>query len=268
MFLKEIESRPPEGMMKIAFNKMQESGDAVPEIMHLFRFKKRNTDHLVRFTDEVMRGPSPLSHGVRELIGAFVSTRNQCNFCRCAHVPVAARLLGQEFVDEVLRDLETSRLDAPHKELFRYLDKVTGNSATITEVDVNRLKEVGWSDEAIYDALTVVSLFRFYNTWNNGSGVQSMNTVDYQSSGNRLLSMGYCMDFGWKAVLKVMWVGRKEIRMSDIKGLIQIVFSKLFLPFKACGNGAPEPGGNRAEPVMPSMDMARPTACLRVERNP
>ena len=77
MFLKEIETRPAEGMMQIAFKKMSESGHAVPEIMHLFRFKTRSTDHLVRFTEEVMRGPSPLSHGLRELIGAYVSRKNR-----------------------------------------------------------------------------------------------------------------------------------------------------------------------------------------------
>jgi len=65
MYLKEIETRPPEGVMKLAFAKMDETGHTVPEIMHLFRFKKRNTDHLVRFTEEVMRGPSPLSPGMR-----------------------------------------------------------------------------------------------------------------------------------------------------------------------------------------------------------
>jgi len=56
-------------MMKITFRKLREAGHAVPEIMHLFRFKKRNTNHLDRFTDEVMRGPSRLSRGMRELIG-------------------------------------------------------------------------------------------------------------------------------------------------------------------------------------------------------
>jgi AhpD family alkylhydroperoxidase len=118
MFLKEIEAQPPEGIMKLAFAKMNASGQGIPEILHLFRFKKRGTDHLVRFTEEVMRGPSPLSPGLRELIGAFVSSRNQCHFCHCAHAPVAAKLLGQELVDEVLFDLESSRLDEAHKELL------------------------------------------------------------------------------------------------------------------------------------------------------
>src|SRR5262245_34510605 len=152
MFLKDIESRPPEGVMKIAFKKLREAGQAIPEILHLFRFKKRSTNHLVRFTEEVMRGPSPLSPGLRELIGAFFSSRNQCSLCSCAHAPVAAQLLGQDLVNEVIADFETSRLDAAHKELFRYIAKLATNPAEVTASDIARLKAAGWSDEAIYDA--------------------------------------------------------------------------------------------------------------------
>jgi uncharacterized peroxidase-related enzyme len=183
--------------------------------MHLFRFKKRSTDHLVRFTEQVMRGRSPLSQGLRELIGAFLSSRNQCGFCQCAHAPVAARLLGRELVDEVLADPETSRLDAAHKELFRYVAKLADNPALVTAADISRLKEAGWNEEAIYDTLTVVSLFKFYNTWNNGSGVQMMAAQDYAHSGDRLIQLGYCMDFGFVGAVKMMWKSRREVRFSD-----------------------------------------------------
>jgi uncharacterized peroxidase-related enzyme len=219
MFLKEIESRPPEGMMKIAFRKLREAGHAVPEIMHLFRFKKRSTDHLVRFTEEVMRGPSPLPRGMRELIGAFISTRNQCSFCSCAHVAVAVEYLGQEFVDEVIQDFENSRLDAAHKELFRYLARLAENPAQIAASDIDKLKKAGWREEAIYDALTVASLFKFYNTWNNGSGVRNMRSTDYEHSGQRIITLGYCMDFTLRGILKIMWLGRKEVKFTDVKSL-------------------------------------------------
>lgn len=233
MFLKEIETRPAEGMMKIAFNKLRDGGHAVPEILHLFRFKKRTTDHLVRFTDEVMRGPSPLSRGMRELIGAFVSSRNQCSFCSCAHAPVAAQLLGQELVDEVLSDVETSSLDSAHKELFRYLGKLVESPALTAPADIAKLKQAGWSEEAIYDALTVASLFKFYNTWNNGSGVRNMSPADYLHSGERLVSLGYCMDFNFRQVIKIIWLARKEISYTDLKALV-----KMWL-----GRKAPKYGG-------------------------
>jgi len=227
MFLKEVETHPPAGMMKIAFKKLREAGHAVPDILHLYRFKKHNTDHLVRFTDQVMCGPSPLSRGMRELIGAFVSAKNQCGFCSCAHAPVASQLLGRELVEEVLLDLESSRLDAAHKELFRYLGKLAENPALVAASDVHKVKEAGWSEEAIYDALTVAALFKFYNTWNNGSGVRGMRDNDYAHSGERLITMGYCMDFNVKTVLKVMWVGRKEINYTDLKALIKIIVHKI-----------------------------------------
>ena len=50
----------------------------VPE--DLFAYLPQATQHLARFTQEVMRGPSPLSPGMRELIAAFTSSRNQCPF--------------------------------------------------------------------------------------------------------------------------------------------------------------------------------------------
>src|SRR5262245_7582372 len=242
MFLNDIQRRPAQGMMRIAFKKLRDAGRAVPEILHLFRFKKRSTNHLVRFTDEVMRGPSPLSHGLRELIGAFVSSRNQCGFCSCAHAPVAAELLGRELVEEVLRDPETSRLDAAHKELFRYIAKLAENPALVTADDVHRLKTCGWSDEAIYDALTVASVFKFYNTWNNGAGVRQMETADYAHSGSRLVQLGYCMDFSLLGVLRMMWARRHEITLCDLKELVAI----------ALGRKAPErpPAAAATEPAV------------------
>ena len=228
MYLKEIENRPPEGVMKLTFENLRQSGRAIPEILHLFRFKKRSTDHLVRFTEEVMRGPSPLSPGMRELIGTFVSSRNQCCFCSSAHAPVAAHLLGQDLVNEVLSDFETSRLDPKHKELFRYLAKLADNPAQIGTLDISKLKQVGWTEEAIYDALTVAAVFKFYNTWNNAAGVQEMTPADYLHSGNRLIDVGYCMDFSFKAVLKILWVYRKEITYTDLKELLRILVRKIF----------------------------------------
>jgi hypothetical protein len=48
--------------------------------MHLFAYKPDRTDFLSRFTQGVMRGPSPLPAGFRELIAAFTSRRNDCLF--------------------------------------------------------------------------------------------------------------------------------------------------------------------------------------------
>ena len=80
MFLRDVESNPATGPYAERIAAMLEAGAPVPQILHLFAFKPEATEHLAAFTQAVMRGPSPLSPGVRELIAAFTSRRNDCLF--------------------------------------------------------------------------------------------------------------------------------------------------------------------------------------------
>lgn len=80
MFLPEIENKATPDDYAGPIAQMKAMGVEAPQILHLFRFKPAATGHLARFTQEVMRGPSPLSPGQRELIAAFTSRRNNCPF--------------------------------------------------------------------------------------------------------------------------------------------------------------------------------------------
>lgn len=80
MFLSEVERSEPAGTYAGVISGLQAAGSAVPQIMHLFAYKPDRTTFLSRFTHGVMRGPSPLSPGFRELIAAFTSKRNECPF--------------------------------------------------------------------------------------------------------------------------------------------------------------------------------------------
>lgn len=80
MFLSEVEQRNPAGPYARLINELREADRPVPQIMHLFAYKPEQTDLLSRYTQSVMRGPSPLPAGIRELIAAFTSRRNDCRF--------------------------------------------------------------------------------------------------------------------------------------------------------------------------------------------
>lgn len=58
----------------------KQQGVEPPGIYYLFAGRPAATPHLCNFMHEVMRGPSELSAGERELIAAFVSARNHCVF--------------------------------------------------------------------------------------------------------------------------------------------------------------------------------------------
>lgn len=80
MYLKDVEEKSPEGPFANMIESMKAQSAAYPQIWHLFAFKPDVTQHLAEFTQGVMRAPSPLSPGMRELIAAFTSRRNDCPF--------------------------------------------------------------------------------------------------------------------------------------------------------------------------------------------
>ena len=80
MYLRDVEAKEPEGGYARTIGALRAAGRPVPQIMHLFAYKPDRTEHLSRFTQGVMRGPSPLAPGMRELIAAFTSRRNDCPF--------------------------------------------------------------------------------------------------------------------------------------------------------------------------------------------
>jgi alkylhydroperoxidase family enzyme len=97
----------------------------------------------------------------------------------------------KELVWSVLRDLETSALDEKHKALFRFVDKVNHDSPRITAADMTPLRERGWTDEAIYFAITVCALFNFYNRWIDASGVHALSKEAHEEGGRRSAKHGY-----------------------------------------------------------------------------
>ena len=80
MYLREVEAHDSQSERGQSIRQMRAAGIPVPQIMHLFAFKPERTKHLDRFTQCVMRGPSPLPPGQRELIAALTSKLNQCLF--------------------------------------------------------------------------------------------------------------------------------------------------------------------------------------------
>lgn len=80
MFLPDVEDNPQAGPYKDAIEMMKASSSEYPQIWHLFAFKPGATQHLARFTQEVMREEAPLPPGIRELIAAYTSYENNCPF--------------------------------------------------------------------------------------------------------------------------------------------------------------------------------------------
>ena len=91
----------------------------------------------------------------------------------------------------MLRDLENSSLGEKEKALFRFVDRVNRESPRITPDDMQPLYAAGWSDEAIYFAITVCALFNFYNRWIDATGVHPLSDEAHRDGGKRMATHGY-----------------------------------------------------------------------------
>jgi hypothetical protein len=80
MFLPEVEQNPKPSPYTDSINTMQSNGSEYPQIWHMFAYLPKATTHLARFTQEILRGPGPFSAGIRELIAAYTSYKNECPF--------------------------------------------------------------------------------------------------------------------------------------------------------------------------------------------
>ena len=107
----------------------------------MFAYLPEATQHLARFTQEILRGPAPFSPGHARVDRGvhFVPQRLP------VLTEVARRSCGGTVgqrgagLGRASKDLETSALDEKHKALFRFVDKVNHDSPRITPEDMKPL---------------------------------------------------------------------------------------------------------------------------------
>ena len=191
-YLPGVENNPQPSHCLNLIRTSQSTGRDTWNIWYLFAFRPQMTLHLARFTQEVMREPSPLSPGLRELIAAYTSYVNECEFCTKTHVAVAVELLGSEDLAwTALRNLDASSLKEDDKAWLRFASKVTSALPANSEADVKALRALEWNDESIDYTITGSALFNFYNRWITASGVHAVSDEGHRLHGKVLAQKGY-----------------------------------------------------------------------------
>lgn len=148
---------------------------SLPETPHLADVYKRFPEHvkpLLVYHDLLLRGESPLTIGERELIAAYVSGLNACQFCYGAH-KLFAELFGFDpvLVEQMVADLDAAPADDKLKPLLRYAGKLNKLPPRLTEADAQAVYDAGWSERALFDAIQVSALFNYMNRIIEGTGV-------------------------------------------------------------------------------------------------
>ncbi|MGI9413357.1 MAG: peroxidase-related enzyme [Hyphomicrobiales bacterium] len=148
---------------------------------------------LADYHTAVMRQPSALTDGERELIAAYVSGLNACQYCHGVHRRTAeAYDFDAGLIEALMDDVDAADVDPRLKPVLRYVMKLTRTPAKMTEADADAVFAAGWDDQALHDAINVACLFNFMNRLLEGHGVKGEAAV-FEARGPMLKQHGYAM---------------------------------------------------------------------------
>src|SRR5271156_4993744 len=114
-------------------------------IRSLFEYRPETAQPLSELAEVLLRGPSALSRGERELIASYVSWLNDCSYCTASHAAFAAAQLpaGMTLVDQVRADPDSAPIEPKLRALLRIAAAVQQGGKNVRAQDVEAAREAG-----------------------------------------------------------------------------------------------------------------------------
>jgi uncharacterized peroxidase-related enzyme len=165
----------------------------LPGITGLLEYRKDTAEPIRDLTQLLLRGPSSLTEGERELIATVVSHRNQCRFCTTAHTAATDLLYGECDTAAIAKvDLESTPVSEKMKSLLVIASLVQQGGKFVTTDAIQRAREAGATDLEIHDTVLIAALFCLYNRYVDGlATVAPADPTYYEQLGSRLVNNGY-----------------------------------------------------------------------------
>ena len=167
---------------------------ALPEnatMFDLFSAYLEPMAHLVDFEESLMRGPSPLTPGEREIIGAYTSGLNACSYCYRSHSFTAEELgVSAALLPALIEDVESAPIEDRLKPILHYVKKLTLTPTRLTDKDAAAVFDAGWDDDALFHAIAICAYFNFCNRITDGTGLD-VSDATLRASAQQLAKVGY-----------------------------------------------------------------------------
>jgi uncharacterized peroxidase-related enzyme len=174
-----------------------EVNPALPGISALLEFRPETAKPLLELAEVLLRGPSTLTRGERELIGAAVSRGNGCVFCANSHSAIAAELLpgGEPLVEEVCRNWENADITPKLKALLTIAMATRESGGAVTAAHVETAKAAGASEIEIHDTVLIAAAFCMFNRYVDGlDAFTPEGREGYVLSAKTIVAEGYVRD--------------------------------------------------------------------------
>jgi uncharacterized peroxidase-related enzyme len=171
-------------------------------IRSLFMYRPETAYPMSMLAEILLRGPSALSRGERELIAAYVSSLNDCSYCTASHSAFASAQLpeGMPLVDQVRADPETAPVTPKLAALLRIAAAVQRSGKAVRAEDVELAREAGATDLEIHDTVLITAAFCMTNRYVDGLATTvRTDPAAYAEAAHSIVSDGYVAMLGQRA---------------------------------------------------------------------
>ena len=160
-------------------------------VRHILALNPAAGRALIEFHSAALRTDSQLTAKEKELIAAFVSGLNACQYCFGVHKETAKAFgVEESLIEALLADFDNAPVDARLKPILAYARILTLTPTMALQRHVDAVFAAGWTERDLHDAVLTVCLFNFMNRLLEGHGVKG-NPGVFAERGQALHSVGY-----------------------------------------------------------------------------
>jgi len=160
-------------------------------LLQVFQAFPKAARPLLEYHEILLRGESAFSPAERELIAAYVSALNKCDYCRAVHSQTAVALgIDANAISEILSGSGLEHVDHRMRPVLAFVRKLTLSPGAVTAADADEISAASWDDRALHDAAAICSLFNLMNRLVNGLGVEAPEAYT-KLAAERLAKGGY-----------------------------------------------------------------------------
>ncbi len=138
----------------------------IPNVLRAYTVNFEKFRTFTAFYNQIMLDEETcgLSKLEREMIAVVVSSANRCYYCLIAHGHAVRNLSGDPQLGEMMvTDYRIAELEPKQRAMLDYAWKLTLTPHDIRDPDRQALKDVGFTDQDIFDITDVVGLFNYAN---------------------------------------------------------------------------------------------------------
>ena len=182
-WIKVIPFEEATGKLKQIYKKIKGPNNQIDNVLSIHSLRPHTlVGHMSLYKNTLHHSNNTFPNWFLELLGTYTSYLNGCDYCYLHHFTGMKRFLNDDDKAEKLKfhienDSLSKILNDKELALSNYTKKLTLNASSITEDNIQNIRNLGVSDGEILEVNQVVSYFNYANRTVLGLGVNTDNEI-------------------------------------------------------------------------------------------